>query len=229
MDKIPEPFRPLPEGKTEHANDRGARIHEAAELYIKGGVELIPELKGRAAKLDELRNLYQSGKVSLEGEWAFDEHWNSVAWYSEETWCRVKLDAFVHVTPHHARVIDYKTGRYYGNEIKHTEQGQLYQLAAFLKYPDLESVDVEFWYTDHDPEHDTFAHYTREEGTRYFDKFNKRGVQLTSCATFPPNPNIYTCKWCPYNGNACEFGVTKKSILQPTHGHAAAFTAKQIG
>ena len=32
-------------GKTEHANDRGTRIHNAAELFVQGGIELIPELR----------------------------------------------------------------------------------------------------------------------------------------------------------------------------------------
>ena len=45
IDRIPEPARPLPPGKTEHANDRGTRIHDAAERFVRGGVELIPELK----------------------------------------------------------------------------------------------------------------------------------------------------------------------------------------
>ena len=38
VDKIPEPARPLPEGKTEHANDRGTRVHEEAEIFVRGGV-----------------------------------------------------------------------------------------------------------------------------------------------------------------------------------------------
>src|SRR5690606_8448838 len=42
IDRIPEPERPLPPGKTEHANDRGTRIHLAAELFVRGEAELIP-------------------------------------------------------------------------------------------------------------------------------------------------------------------------------------------
>ena len=33
IDRIPEPARPLPPGKTEHANDRGTRIHDAGERF----------------------------------------------------------------------------------------------------------------------------------------------------------------------------------------------------
>lgn len=205
IDKIPEPPRPLPAGKTEHANDRGTRIHEGAELFVKGGVELIPELKDFAEQLEWLRDLYSQGKVSLEGEWAHNREWLPVAWASSDVWCRMKLDAFVTLDETHGLVVDYKTGKRIGNEIKHTEQGQLYQLSCFLRYPKLEVVDVEFWYTDQG-ETDRKT-YTREQGMLYMQKFEKRGTMMTECLDFPPNPNRFSCKWCPYNGNACLDGV----------------------
>jgi hypothetical protein len=214
----------LPEGKTEHANDRGSRVHEAAELYIRGGVELVPELARRTVAFGELRELYKSGAVSLEGEWAFDKQWASVSWLSEDAWCRMKLDAMVRVDPTKARVIDFKTGKYYGNEIKHAEQGQLYQLATFIREPDLESIDVEFWYLDHDKEHDQKTTYTRQQGTRYFDKFDKRGTDLTECVDFPPNPNVYSCKWCPYLNNACAYGVTRGTVSAPRKVNPISFS-----
>ena len=159
---MPEPPRPLPAGKTEHANERGSRVHEAAEAYVRGGVELLPELSRYKDPLKELQSLYKDSKVQLEEEWAMTRDWSPTAWMSEDAWCRMKLDAFVLVSKTHARVIDYKTGRIQGNEVKHTEQGQLYQLTSFLKYPDLETISVEFWYIDHGPDQDLRLHYTRE-------------------------------------------------------------------
>ena len=148
IDRIPEPVRPLPPGKTEHANDRGTRIHDAAERFVRGGVELLPELKSFATEFHDLRNKYEHGMVSLEGEWAVNKDWEPVAWGDKDAWARIKLDAFVRLSKTHAVVIDYKTGKKFGNEIKHAEQTQLYQLAAFLRYPELETIDVELWYTD---------------------------------------------------------------------------------
>ncbi len=204
IDKIPEPVRPLPPGKTEHANDRGTRIHEAAELYVKGGVELLPELRAFHQELDTLRTLYASGKVSLEGEWAYTKDWLPTAWNSTDAWVRVKLDAFVRLSPTHGVVIDYKTGRKHGNEIKHAEQGQLYQLAAFMRYPELETIDVEFWYTDQDEI--TQISYPKEQGMRFYRAFNKRGLEITEAEEFPANPNYYSCRWCPYKST--ELGGT---------------------
>jgi hypothetical protein len=154
-----------------------------------------------------MRDLFEKGRVSLEGEWAVNLEWEPVAWSSSDAWLRKKLDAMVLSEDGlHARVIDYKSGKKYGNEIKHTEQGQIYQLATFLRYPDLQDITVEFWYTDLG-ETDT-KHYSRLQGTQYFDKFNDRFLAVTTCTEFPPNPNAFSCRWCPYNGNACEYGVS---------------------
>lgn len=209
IDKIPEPERPLPPGKSEHANDRGTRIHEAAEAFVKGGVELIPELKHFEPEFLRLRELHQRGKVSLEGEWAIDKDWSPVAWRSSTAWGRIKLDAFVHMSPTEGVVIDYKTGKRFGNEVKHAEQCQLYQLAAFLRYPKLQTIDVELWYTDQNE----LAHmrYTRSQGIRFFKNFDDRGKAMTEAVSFPPNPNVFSCRWCPYGPSGskhCTVGVS---------------------
>jgi CRISPR/Cas system-associated exonuclease Cas4 (RecB family) len=241
LDRIPEPDRPLPPGKTEHANERGTRVHTAAELYVKGGVELVPELHTYKEKYDELKTIYASEpqRISLEGEWAFDAQWNITAWKSYSAWCRMKLDAFVAVDDVQGRVIDFKTGRKYGNEVKHAEQGQLYQLSAFLRYPKLERIDVEFWYTDHPVDLLSKVSYTREQGTKYIDKFQRRAEALTSATEFPPNPNAHSCRYCPYLNNACEYGVSsdvlkaakspfiQKSKKKKPTGMAALFEKKE--
>lgn len=196
IDRIPEPPRPLPPGKTEHANDRGSRIHDAAERYVRGGIELIPELHTFRAEFERMRELHAQGKVSLEGEWAVDRDWEPTAWRSSNVWARIKLDALAHLSKTHAVVIDYKTGKKYGNEIKHAEQCQLYQLTSFLRYPQLEVIDVELWYTDLDDL--THMRYTRDQGLRFFRGFDNRGAAMTEARTFPANPNMFSCRWCPY-------------------------------
>jgi RecB family exonuclease len=215
IDKIPEPQRELPPGKTEQPNDRGSRVHDCAELYVRANppAELIPELHLCRDKLDELKALYAEGKVVLEDEWAFKEDWSPVAWESDTAWVRMKLDAFVRTSPTSARVIDYKTGRRNGNEVKHSEQGQIYQLGAFMRHHELQNIEVEFWYTDLG-EYDV-KKYTRAQGIAYFDKYNDRLQNMTQCVTFKPNPNVYSCKWCPYRGNVCEYGIGSESA-KPT-------------
>lgn len=196
IQRIPEPDRPLKPGQTEHANDRGTRLHEAAEKYVKGGVELVTELEKFAPEFVRLKELHAQGKASLEGEWAYDKNWQSVAWMSSDVWCRIKCDTVVFVSGDHAIVIDYKSGKRFGNEVKHNEQMQLYQLGTFLRYPKIKKVTVELWYLDLDEIHS--MEYRRDQGLRYADSFARRGTAMTTCEDFVPNPNAYSCRWCPY-------------------------------
>lgn len=208
IDKIPEPPRPLPPGKTEHANDRGTRVHEAAELYVRGGIELLPELGSFHLEFERLRAFFSDGRVSLEGEWAVDSNWSPCAWGSDSVWGRIKLDALVWLTPTEAVVIDYKTGKRHGNEIKHAEQAQLYQLATFMRYPEIEKITTELWYLDQDELVDMT--YTKAQGLKFLKGINERGLALTNCTEFPPNPNIYSCRYCPYGPKGtghCKVGV----------------------
>lgn len=208
VDKIPEPARPLPAGKIEHPNERGTRIHTGAELYVTKDVELLPELVPFKEEIDQLKALFKDGKVSVEGEWAYDSEWVPTSWLSDTAWLRMKLDAMVHISDTAAAVIDHKTGKKSGNEIKHAEQGQLYQLGAFMRFPKLEKVTVEFWYIDQD---DITRHdFTREQGMKFFNSLNERAKRMTDATFFPPKPNIYNCRWCPYGPRGtkhCDVGV----------------------
>lgn len=195
IDRIPEPVRPLPPGKTEHANDRGTRIHTAAEFFVKGDGPFIPELAKFKTEFAALQRLHAQGKVSLEGEWGYTRDWAPCDW--KAAWARVKLDAMVFLSKQEAVVIDYKSGRKFGNEIKHAEQTALYQLAAFLRYPELQLVHTELWYLDVDEL--THSVYTRRQGLRFMKNFDQRGDKMTRATTFPANPNKFSCQWCPYH------------------------------
>jgi CRISPR/Cas system-associated exonuclease Cas4 (RecB family) len=204
--RVPEPERALPPGKTEHANDRGSRVHTGAEDFVRGKTtKLLPELNAFRTELAYLTQLHASGMVSMEGEWGFDAEWNITDW--DKAWGRMKLDVIV-LTKTHAVLIDYKTGRREGNELKHGEQIQLYQLGAFMRYSDLETVDAELWYTDVDDI--THMHFTREQGLKFKHKFTKRANELLETTQWPANPNKYSCAWCQYKeriGGPCKVGV----------------------
>lgn len=196
IQNIPEPERPLPPGKTEHPNDRGTRLHTAAEMFIRGGIELIPELNKFDTEFLRARDLFSQGKLSLEGEWAFTRSWEPVAWMSSDVWCRIKADMVAFMTEDTAIVVDYKSGKRYGNEIKHGEQMRLYVIAVLLKYPHIKSVRSELWYLDQDEL--TGMTYTRDQGLRFVEGFERRGEAFTSMEVFDPKPSTFNCKWCPY-------------------------------
>lgn len=207
IDKIPEPERPLSPGKTEHANDRGTRIHLECENFVQGKGPFPAEMKHFEAELKSIQARYKKGHVALEGEWGFDRNWQPVDW--KIAWLRIKLDVSVMLTQQHALVVDYKTGKRFGNEIKHGEQTQMYALATFLKYPQIEHVTAELWYPDVNDL--ASLDIVRPVGMRFLKPFDKRGRKMTEATEFPPNPNAHSCKYCPYHPargtGDCQYGV----------------------
>lgn len=207
VQKIPEPERPLPPGKTEHANDRGSRIHDHAELFVRGKEKMIvSEMRSFETEFNSLRESFKLGKVQLEGEWGMSKDWEPVDW--KDAWLRLKLDALVFLSPTEAVAVDYKTGRKFGNEVKHAEQLSLYQLVTFMRYPKLETVHTELWYLDQDDI--TSVTYHRNQGIRFRYKWDKRGSAMMDAVDFPPNPNVFSCKYCMYGprgSGVCEVGV----------------------
>jgi len=142
----------------------------------------------------------------LEGEWGMDIEWGTAEWKS--AWLRLKLDVCVFLDDKEAIVIDFKTGRQYGNEVKHDEQLRLYQLVTFLRYPKLEKITAELWYLDQNAT--TSKSYTRSQGLRFREGFHSRGIKLTTNLDWKPNPSIFTCRWCPFlNTEHCTVGVSK--------------------
>jgi len=196
IDRVPEPERPLPKGKTEHGNDRGTRVHDNIEGFIRGEHnDLCPEAeKHYGAFIDLLRVMYADEMVELEGEWAFDKDWAPTNW--QTGWLRLKLDVLIHLSTTQAYVIDWKTGRHFGNEVTHGNQLNLYAMCTFLRYPQLEEIWVADYYIDHG--HETERHFTREQALKYMRTFDKQGKAITDCVSFPPNPNRFSCQWCPW-------------------------------
>jgi len=204
VDKIPEPQNKY--------SSRGTDIHAAAEAFVKSETPALDEaLTPFKAEFGAVRELYSSGKVLVEEEWAHDSEWNMSNWRDKDTWCRLKLDFFIKMDNITGLVVDLKSGKKYGNEIKHAEQGQLYAGIAFLRNPELQRIITEFWYVDQDDL--TQVVYTPQQAGKFLAGFDRRARRMTSIKEFKPNPSIFTCKWCPYRpeaaggGGQCKFGV----------------------
>lgn len=206
VERKPEPERPLPPGKTEHANDRGTRIHKDAELFVRGEGEFTSELNAFKPEFIVLRDMYKKGQISLEGEWGMDHGWNPTDW--KGAWLRLKLDCLALLNKKQAVAIDFKTGKKYGNEVKHMEQLQLYALVTALRYPELEEITTELWYLDIDEI--TQVTLSRAQALQLLDGFDRRGTRVTTCMKWPANPSVFTCRWCmygPWGSGDCQEGV----------------------
>lgn len=212
IDKVPEPERPLKPGQLEHANDRGTRVHENIEGFIRGDHDAlcVEAEKHFGLHMYFMRQLYAEGMVEMEGEWAFDREWEVADWNAG--WIRMKLDALIRVSPTQAIVLDWKTGRHFGNEVAHAEQLSLYAVATFLRYPELEELSVADVYIDHGTV--TERKFTRSQALRFKQNFTNQGRTITEATEFPPNPNRFSCQWCPYgpeHTGHCQVGVRKAS------------------
>lgn len=199
--RIPEPSSP--------AADRGSQIHDEAEKYVDGRIEEFPDSLMKFEKqFADLRAGYLDGTVELEGEWGFTTDWKPTGWLSDDTWARIKLDAYVMQDKTSARVIDYKTGKRFGNEIAHSQQCLLYAIAAFARDPDLEYVRTELWYLD--KAETATQDYTRKEAMQFMPSFHERGVKMTTETEFAPTPSSSACRWCSYRKGEhpeCQWGV----------------------
>lgn len=193
IDKIETPPNPF--------SERGILLHKAHEDYVTGKRDDIhPELAKFTHELTSLRERYKAGAVEVEQEWGFDRNWKPCDWRDwDNVWLRIKLDDFVNLDAETGLVIDLKTGRKYGNEIKHADQGLLYAGAAFLRYPAKKKIIVEMHYADQ-PENDKLSRveYTPQYAAKGLVSFEKRLNNVLKANFFPPKPNIFNCRYCPY-------------------------------
>ena len=194
------------------AADRGTMIHNDCELYVRGDGDLTKEMSKFADYFENLKVRYEAGEVILEEEWGFDIDWQPTDYWGDDIWCRMKLDNLIWENQDgtHAVATDYKSGKKFGNEVSHNQQGQIYVLGTFLRYPDVEIVDVDFVYLDQGV-HSKPKRYTREKAMKFLPVWDKRAKAMTSAESFPPKANKINCKWCPFgpqNGDSsCEWGV----------------------
>ena len=112
-----------------------------AEDFGGGKLDDMPkELSKTATTLRELRELHGEGKVSMEGEWGYTRDWAPTAYFGKDVWLRAKLDVYVQEDDTSARVIDWKTGRKFGNEYAHASQAMIYAVATFMRFPRLQAL-----------------------------------------------------------------------------------------
>lgn len=190
--------------------ERGNRIHKDAEDFVQHKTDKLPhDLRKVKEVAEAMRQLWGEGLVTVEQMWGIDRDWQPVDPFKPPVWGRAKIDVFVHFDPTHAAVIDWKSGKKMGNEVAHIQQGQSYMLHAFTRFPELETVETRFVYTDEGKE--LIKTYQREQAGRYLERFTERALKMTDATQFPPKPNIHNCRWCPFGPNvgtgACVYGV----------------------
>lgn len=191
---------------------RGSMIHDLAEDTVRDGRAIPGELMFFKSDFERLQQRFaeQRFPMTMEEDWAFTTQWTPTGWSVEDTWCRQKLDVFYKDGENAAVIIDYKTGKKFGNELKHGEQGLHYAIGAFMKYPELDFITTEFWYLDikDSANNKMRKNYTRDRALIHLPKIHDRAIAFTTATVFPPKPSKMNCKWCDYRKSGdCEFAV----------------------
>jgi hypothetical protein len=185
IDKVPET------GPKSPALVRGEVIHKLAEDFLRGKIKKLPkELSLFPKEFAELRKM----KAVPEGKWGMTVVWEPVDFFDwANAWVRVVLDAHYKPEPAVAKVIDFKTGKIYGDN---QDQLELYALAGFAHYPDVDSISTELWYLDQGEIKD--RQYNRKDVAKLQRKWRKNVIPILTDRKFLPRPGDY-CGRCPYS------------------------------
>ena len=194
------------------AAERGNQVHDIAENFVRGTGDFSPILRKFKSDFESLKSRVERQTpalpMSMEENWGFTTSWAQTGWTAPDTWVRQKLDVFYKDSDTSAVVIDHKTGRKFGNELKHGEQGLHYAIGAFKKYPELDYVQPEFSYIDQGEK--LRKNYTRDRALIHLPKIQKRAIIMTTAVEFIPNPTKRNCKWCYYaQSGDCEYAETE--------------------
>jgi len=172
---------------------RGTFVHTLAENFLDMGGKVPKELKEFA---DELKAIRKLGAIS-ERTLAFTKSWQETVFDDwANCWLRVKIDADI-TEPTTATVIDFKTGKPWKDT---KDQSEIYAVAKMQRAKKIESVDVEFWYTDSGEVVPYF--YSRiRDFKKLKQKWQARAQEMLAARTFPFTKNAYACKYCPFRSD----------------------------
>jgi len=194
IERCPEP--PLP---PDNPLERGNRIHNRLEKFIKGEGPMDTEARaiGKFHKLlEHLQLLYTVGMATAEDDWWFDKDWEPCQRSDVRLW--VKLDYNVlDEKEAHAIVGDWKSGKSTYKAVDHIQQTQLYAAATAIKFEWADKITAELPYVDEGWVRSST--YTREEALRFVGRFEQRAQRIYNDKFFRPNPNVQTCRYCPFN------------------------------
>ena len=175
----------------------GIDAHKVCENYLKGFLlrpvdALIPASPYPVFPFEDLGKKLPIPEYKL----GLDENWEQVDY--KDAWLKLILDAFL-LNP--TTIIDYKNGRREYNDVKHTQQMQLYACAVDAIYTPPE-VRTELWYLGEG--HTKTAIYTPEKLAILRPKFHARAERMLNDETLSPKPSKSNCRWCSHK-DICEY------------------------
>ena len=200
---------PEPPRKKDDPRDRGSARHKMAEDFVLATDAPFPqELIKFEGPLTDARNVHRDGigEVKLEKKHFFDQNWKPCE--EKDRWLIIIPDLTIKVPDQFSLTVDYKTGRRYGNELKHYGQCELYSVAAWIEDPRYTEQEAELWYLDQ--KEIWPITFTAEQLDKARARLDKEVTAMMADKVHRPNPSKQTCKYCPFSPRgtgACPVGV----------------------
>ena len=184
------------------AADRGSQIHEDMQRAIEAKSMLyVP--KTIAKKREDLAEIIEQGGEA-ERELLVDADWMPAE--SEGKYYAI-VDA-IQAYGQSVRLIDWKTGKRFGNELKHANQVMFYAAIAKPFFPEAELFECRVVYLDQKPGNDFKKFFKRDELARVQAQFDKRSERMLMDRIFRPRPMKSTCRFCSYKEEVCPYAVS---------------------
>ena len=182
----------------------GTTVHKHFELRQLHGTKLPPELSQFEPLMQRLDNipgdLYAERKVALNRELA------PCDFYAKDCWWRGVIDwTKINAAEGKARVYDYKTGKMHDK----FKQLKLFALHTFYSYPEIEEVNVKFYWTKTDMA--TGEIYYRRDIKKLWTEFIpdlRQYVEAFTTDVWQPRQSGLCNGWCPVT--TCEFWKPKR-------------------
>lgn len=181
---------------------RGKRVHKKLEdaIKFKATEKLMADTEdtevARIAPIIE--GLFNQGldELHAELELAWDINMVPSSWFdTKKTWLRCGYDVAA-IKGSVAWIWDWKTGKNYG----YSDQLKLFAATAFVKWPQVNTVNTRYIYVDQkETEPKTFH---RSSYDQIWQDFGNRQTMIqiaNETGNWEMKPTPFNCKWCPVN------------------------------
>jgi len=188
----------LDRGSAGPAAQRGIDIHRAIEESLHGRSD-VPSESGHVADTIQAVRI-SAAPFYIEYNLHLDRDWKRVI--TGDYWYHGVLDLLIFPEPGQAVIRDWKTGRIYPD---HDQQKELYSLAVFCAFPEVQEVVTHWDYLDQGKTVTrTFLPWMVEPAK---ERWTNRVRRMEEATEFIPMPG-YGCRWCNYSnskGGPCRF------------------------
>lgn len=178
------PYSARPAQEKNEAAERGIAIHDLCYKYALGQTEEHPD---GDFPWEVLRLGIPEEKIGLTDEWGVTDY--------KTAWFKVIPDNY-RVNETELEIIDFKTGKREYNEVKHTQQMQLYATALHAKYPQIETIKTNLWYLDLGIIIPSSS--TAKQALARRPRYKIRADKMLSDNVLAPNPSKSNCRFCDF-------------------------------